>query len=57
MWGEQKLSYKSWAVQVNPSPLDQEIARTRGVDILDIRLEEYVVDLERRLRQPVEEPA
>jgi hypothetical protein len=57
MWGEQKLSYKSWAVQVSPSPLDQEIARVRGVDILDLRLEEYVVELERRLRQPVEEPA
>jgi hypothetical protein len=57
MWGEQKLSYKSWAVQINPSPLDQEIARTRGVDIVDVRLEEYVTELRERVSQPVEEPA
>jgi hypothetical protein len=57
LWGEQKLSYKSWAVQLNPAPLDQEIGRLRGVDIVDVRLEDYVVDLEQRIKQPVEEPA
>ncbi len=57
MWGEQKLSYKSWAVQLNPSPLDQELARARGVDIVDVRLEEYAAELEERVRNPVEEPA
>jgi hypothetical protein len=57
MWGEQKLSYKSWAVQLNPSPLDLELARARGVDVVDVRLEEYVTELERRVKQPVEEPA
>ena len=57
LWGEQKLSYKSWAVQLDPSPLDREIARTRGVDIVDIPLDEYVAALEQRMREPVEEPA
>jgi SIR2-like protein len=57
LWGEQKLSYKSWAIQLDPSPLDLEIARHRGVDIVDTRLEEYVTALEERVRQPVEEPA
>src|SRR5919204_234323 len=56
LWGEQKLSYKSWAVQLNPSLLDQEIARTRGIDIVDVKLDEYVQELEQRVRDPVEEP-
>ena len=54
MWGEQKLSYKSWAVQLDPSPLDQEIARHRGIDIVDVRLDEYVTELDQRVRAPVE---
>jgi hypothetical protein len=42
IWGEQKLSYKSWAVQLNPDRLDREFWRKRDVDILDARLEDYV---------------
>ena len=25
IWGEQKLTYKSWAIQLNPEPIDQEV--------------------------------
>jgi hypothetical protein len=57
LWGEQKLSYKSWAVQLSPNPLDQEIGRLRGIDIVDARLDDYVTELEQRVTQPVEEPA
>jgi hypothetical protein len=49
IWGEQKLTYKSWAVQLNPSPIDQQYWRQRDVDILDVRLEDYVAALGERV--------
>jgi hypothetical protein len=49
IWGEQKLTYKSWAVQLNPSPVDQQYWRKRDVDILDVRLEDYVAALGERV--------
>ena len=42
IWGEQKLSYKSWAVQLNPDEIDREFWELRGVDILDVPLDRYV---------------
>jgi len=50
IWGEQKLTYKSWAIQLNPSPLDLEYWRKRDVDILDIRLDDYVSALTERMQ-------
>ena len=50
IWGEQKLSYKSWAIQLNPQPIDEEFWRKRDVDIINSRLEDYVVGLNERLR-------
>jgi len=50
IWGEQKLSWKSWAVQLNPDPLDKECWKKRDVDILDVRLEEYVAALSERMQ-------
>jgi hypothetical protein len=32
--------FKSWAVQVNPPPLEQQFWEKRHVDIIDKRLEE-----------------
>lgn len=54
IWGEQKLSYKSWAIQLNPGEIDQEFWGQRGVDVLDVRLEEYVKELSTRIAQPSE---
>jgi hypothetical protein len=45
IWGEQKLKYKSWAVQRRPSELDREFWELRGVDVLDVPLDDYVVAL------------
>lgn len=42
LWGQQKLSYKSWAVGLKLDPLDQEFWRRRDVDTLQIRLEDYI---------------
>ena len=49
IWGEQKLSFNSWAIQLNPSELDQKFWRKRDVEILNVQLEQYVHDLHERL--------
>jgi hypothetical protein len=48
--GAQALTYKSWAVQLNPTSLDQKFWGHRDVDILDMSLERYVAVLRGRTR-------
>lgn len=48
--GEQKLTYKSWAIQRSPTDLDQKFWDRRDVDIFDVDLEQYVLTLEDRVR-------
>ena len=57
IWGEQKLKYKSWAVQLRPSELDREFWELRGVDVLDVPLDEYVAALDVVLDELLAEPA
>ena len=45
LWGDQPLSYRSWAVQPEPKPLEREFWRRRDVDVLELPLEEYVETL------------
>jgi hypothetical protein len=49
IWGEQKLDWKSWAIQLRPDPIDEEFWNKRGVDILDVPLETYVAELTQRV--------
>lgn len=42
LWGDQKLNFKSWSIQFNPERIDQELWQKRGVDILNLPLEEYI---------------
>jgi len=44
IWAEQAqaLTYKSWAVQLNPNPIDKKFWDQRGVDVLDTSLERYI---------------
>ena len=56
IWGEQKLKYKSWAVQVRPSELDREFWELRGVDVLDVPLDDYVEALDAALVELLAEP-
>src|SRR5205085_1593189 len=42
IWGQQPLSYKSWAIQKQPNEIEQELWKARGVEVLDIPLESYV---------------
>lgn len=50
IWGEQRLSYKSWAVQRKPAQVDAEFWRKRGVEILDVWLEDYITQLDARVQ-------
>ena len=50
IWEQRKFDFKSWAVQLRPEPIDQKFWSKRDVDILDVRLEEYVEALEARLK-------
>jgi hypothetical protein len=51
IWTEQqqKGTYTSWAIQLDPQELDERFWRTRAVEILNVRLEDYVAELRRRL--------
>jgi SIR2-like domain len=51
IWGEQKLTYKSWAIQIGAKPIDQEFWKTRDVDIVDMDLEHYVSGLSHHLQE------
>jgi SIR2-like domain len=46
IWGAQKRSYNSWAIQLNPQTIDRKSWAKRNVDLLDMRLEDYVPLLE-----------
>jgi DNA-binding SARP family transcriptional activator len=48
LWGDQPLSYRSWAVQPEPMPLEREFWRRRDVDVLEIPLERYCEALARQ---------
>jgi hypothetical protein len=48
--GEQRLKYQSWAIQRNPTPLDEKFWGRRDVDILDVDLARYIAGVRGRLR-------
>ena len=45
LWGDQPLSYRSWAVQAEAKPLEREFWRRRDVDVLQIPFEQCVAML------------
>jgi hypothetical protein len=49
IWGDQRLKYKSWAIQLNPEEIDQKFWGARDVDILDVPLEDYMTALSERV--------
>ena len=57
IWGEQKLKYKSWAIQRDPDKLEREFWGLRGVDVYDVPLEEYVPAFEAALAELQQMPA
>jgi class 3 adenylate cyclase len=51
IWGEQKLTYKSWAILEKMELMEKDFWRSREVDVLNVPLDEYVAVLEQHLRQ------
>jgi hypothetical protein len=49
IWEQRKFDFKSWAVQLHPEAIDQKFWSKRDVDILDVRLEDYVIALQAKL--------
>lgn len=49
IWGEQKLAYASWAIQLHPDDLDRRFWMRRGVEILEAGLSEYGGALKERI--------
>jgi DNA-binding SARP family transcriptional activator len=47
LWGDQPLSYRSWAVQPEPKPLEREFWRRRDVEVVELAFEEYAETLSR----------
>jgi DNA-binding SARP family transcriptional activator/class 3 adenylate cyclase len=45
LWGDQPLSYRSWAVQAEAKPLEREFWRRRDVDVLEIPLDNCIATL------------
>jgi DNA-binding SARP family transcriptional activator len=41
LWSDQPLSYRSWAVQPEPKPLEREFWRRRDVEVHELPLEQY----------------
>jgi hypothetical protein len=55
LWGEQQgMSFKSWAIQDQPDPIDRAAWDERGVDIIPVRIDHFVAAIEERLA--AEEP-
>jgi DNA-binding SARP family transcriptional activator/class 3 adenylate cyclase len=53
VFGDEAISYRSWAVLPGAQPIQREFWRHRGVDLYDVSLETFVDDLERRLADAV----
>ena len=49
LWGDQPLSYRSWAVQEEAKPFELEFWRRHDVNVIDVGLEEYVEALSRHV--------
>lgn len=45
IWREQKLDYKSWAIQLKTSLLDEKYWNSRGVEIINMDVGEYIREL------------
>jgi SIR2-like domain len=56
LWGDQPLSYRSWAAQENPQPFELEFWRRHGVDVVDMALEQQVEALARHAGLPALDP-
>ncbi len=50
IWGQQTLNYSSWAIQLNPLPVDQKFWSKRDVEVLNVDLATYIAGLCERVQ-------
>jgi hypothetical protein len=50
LWGDGKLSRRSWAVQLNPETIEADFWKQRGVEILNLPLADYVAALHEQVQ-------
>jgi DNA-binding SARP family transcriptional activator len=53
VWGRDKVAYRSWAIAPRPDAIEQELWRQRGIDILDVPIDDYIARLAGRLEAQV----
>ena len=51
VFGDEPISYRSWAVLPGAQPIQHEFWRQRGVHLYDVPIEDFVADVERRLAE------
>ncbi len=51
VWRRDKVSYRSWAVVPGAGRVEQELWRQRGIEALDVPLDDYVAAFARRLAE------
>jgi hypothetical protein len=51
LWGEEKVGYRSWAVQPEAPPLEIEFWRKRDVDVFELEVDEFVDAFDGRLAE------
>jgi len=49
LWQQRELSFKSWAIQLEPDAIDQEFWKRYDVEFKNIRLENYIATLNTRI--------
>ncbi len=57
MWGGEPPAYRSWAVVPEARPLERQFWRARGVDLLELPLDDYGAALARYLGMGAEATA
>jgi hypothetical protein len=50
LWEAQRVNYPSWAIQLRPQVLDQKFWAKQGVEVLEVRLEKYIKELNKHLQ-------
>jgi DNA-binding SARP family transcriptional activator len=51
VWGRDRVTYRSWAVEPTPGPLAHEFWRERDVEVFVVPLDEYVGELRKRAEE------
>ena len=45
LWADEPVAYRSWAIQPEPSAVERQFWRSRGVELLGAELGDYVENL------------